>query len=206
MRPVQRARVSTGRRAAVAASPGVAAPHLDRDRRAARAARQMLAATSSATVWLPSITRARRNQVVNGSARTAAARTSARSSTTSPNPPACSTRFIALSARVASPRLANPQQVATDRAPSAAADSGSNDRRYRRAPPARHARRPRASARTDDRRPARRAPADDLREMAAPQAAAERRVDRRHAGAAIVGATIARRVDGRQRSGARSSA
>ena len=94
-----------------AVSPGSHRRLLHRDRRAAGAARQMLAATSNATVWLPSMTRARRNQVVNGSARTVRGGTSARSRTTRPNPPACSTRFIAFERACGIAGLANPQQA-----------------------------------------------------------------------------------------------
>ena len=99
------------------------------------------AATSTATVWLPSITRARRNQVVNGSARTVRSGTSARSSTTSPNPPACRTRFMAFSARVASPvsRIHNSRDRSS---PGTRPIPDRSDRWYRRAPPARHGRRP----------------------------------------------------------------
>ena len=92
-----------GHRAAVARFAASAAVSCHRDRRAAGTARQMfgrhqqrhrLAAFDHARQAKPGRERQRANR--RGG-------TSARSSTTSPNPPACSTRFIALSARVASP-------------------------------------------------------------------------------------------------------
>ena len=133
------------------------------------------AATSSATVGLPSTTRARRNQVVNGNARTVRSATSDRSRTTSPNPPACRTRFIALSARVASPvsRIHN-SVIDRGRRPRPMPDR--NDRRYRRAPPARRAGRGRERT-AHHRRSSRRSSADDLRQMTA--RAARRQARRR---------------------------
>ncbi len=84
--------------------------------------------------------------------------TSARSSDDRPKPPACSTRFIALSARDASP-VSRIHNSVTDRGLRPRPMPDRTDRRYRSAPPARRAQPPAASARhntvvrPDDRRP-----------------------------------------------------
>ena len=82
--------------------------------------------TSSATVWLPSIMRAMRIQVVYGNCRSAGAGTSARSNATRPKPPAWSTRFSAFNARSALAASRGSRAAATRSTPAAAADAGSN--------------------------------------------------------------------------------
>ena len=120
-------------------------------------------------------TRAMRNQVVNGNGRTVRTATSARSRTTSPNPPACRTRFIAFSARVASP-VSRIHSRRDRSSPSAAADAGSKRSQVSTSATARHARpRPPSARHTtvvrpDERR--RRSPRDA-------RAAARRRAPRR---------------------------
>ena len=117
--------------------PASARRRVERDRRAAGTSRQMLGRRPArATVWLPSMTRARRIQVVNGNARTAGAATSARSQHDQPEP----ARLQHEVHRLQRARRRRPSResttAATDRARRPRPTPDRSDRRYRRAPPA----------------------------------------------------------------------
>ena len=150
--------------------------------------------TSTQTVWLPSMMRCSRSQVVNGSRRSACGGASAASSTTRPKLPACSTSVSALIGLLERALVQVAAQagighdVAADPEQPVEIDAGRGGRRdvehveridERDELAARGGRREHLQQQA---RAARRSRADELGELAARKPAAQPRVQRRNAG------------------------